>query len=253
MVLDGDEYVVNGRKWWTTGALDPRCEVFIVMGRTNPENDVYHQQSMLLVPRDTPGVEVVRDLSVFGYHDQHGHGEVVFDEARVPAANIIGRPGDGWLIAQARLGPGRVHHCMRALGIAERALDLMARRLWAREAFGKPLARMGVWQERAAEARMALDQARLLVLEAAWLIDTRGIADARTRRQVAAIKVVVPRTACQVVDTAIQAFGGAGVSQDTPLAALYAGVRTLRLADGPDEVHVRTVARDVLGPYRPTT
>jgi acyl-CoA dehydrogenase len=251
MRLEGEEYVVTGRKWWTTGALDPRCEILVVMGRSNPENDVYHQQSMLLVPMDTPGVTVVRDLSVFGYHDQHGHGEILFEGARVPAANILARPGDGWFIAQARLGPGRVHHCMRALGIAARAIDLMAKRLWAREAFGKPLAQQGVWQERIAMSQMALDQARLLVLQAAWLIDTKGIADPLTRRQVAAIKVVAPQVACQIVDTAIQSFGGAGVSQDTPLAALYAGVRTLRIADGPDEVHVRSVAREVLKPYRP--
>jgi acyl-CoA dehydrogenase len=251
MRLEGDEYVVTGRKWWTTGVLDPRCEVMIVMGCTDTSADTYHQQSMLLVPVDTPGVTVVRNLSVFGYHDQHGHGEVAFEGARVPAANIIGGVGNGWLIAQARLGPGRVHHCMRALGMAERAIDLMARRMWAREAFGKPLAQQGVWQERIATNRMALDQARLLVLHAAWLIDTRGIADPLTRRQVAAIKVVVPQTACDVIDSAIQVFGGAGVSQDTPLPGLYAGVRTLRIADGPDEVHVRTVAREVLKPYRP--
>lgn len=251
IVRDGDSYVINGRKWWTTGALDPRCAVYVLMGETDPQAHPYRRQSMILVPADAPGVEVVRDLSVFGYEDQHGHGEVVFLDVRVPATNLLASEGDGFLIAQARLGPGRVHHCMRALGIAERAMDLMGERLWNRVAFGKELARQGVWQERVAECRMAVDQARLLVLQAAWLIDTRGIADPLTRRQVAAIKVIAPRAALQVLDTAIQAFGGAGVSQDTPLAALYAATRTLRIADGPDDVHVRTVARSVLGGYRP--
>jgi acyl-CoA dehydrogenase len=248
---EGDEYVIDGRKWWTTGAMDPRCSVYVLMGQTDPTAHAYRRQSMILVPADAPGVTLVRDLTVFGYADQHGHGELRFEGVRVPAANLIGAEGDGWLIAQARLGPGRVHHCMRALGTAERAMDLMGERLWSRVAFGKELARQGVWQERMAECRMALDQARLLVLHAAWLIDTRGIADPLTRRQVAAIKVVAPRVALQVLDTAIQAFGGAGVSQDTPLAALYAWTRTLRIADGPDDVHIRTVARDVLGAYRP--
>ena len=250
IVRDGDDYVINGRKWWTTGALDPRCQILILMGRTDPDAEPYRQQSMILVPRDAPGVTVVRDLTVFGYHDQHGHGELLFEQVRVPASNMLAQEGDGFMIAQVRLGPGRVHHCMRAIGMAERALDLMIRRAGERVAFGKPVAAQGVFQERVAESRMAIDQARLLVLQAAWLIDHKGIADPETRRQVAAIKVVVPRMACEVIDRAIQVHGGAGVSSDTPLAAMYAGARTLRIADGPDDVHIRSVARSVLKPYR---
>jgi acyl-CoA dehydrogenase len=249
---DGDDYVVTGRKWWTTGAMDPRCRVLVVMGRTDPDADAYHQQSMVLVPMDSPGLRVVRNLSVFGYVDQHGHAEIDLDHVRVPASNLLAGEGDGFLIAQSRLGPGRVHHCMRAIGMAERALDLACRRSFARVAFGKPLAAQGVVQERIAEARMAIDQARLLVLQAAWLVDTRGPADAETRRQVSAIKVIAPRVACDVIDEAIQIHGGMGVSNDTVLAAMYAGARTLRIADGPDEVHVRTIARSVLKPYRRT-
>jgi acyl-CoA dehydrogenase len=250
IVRDGDDYVINGRKWWTTGALDPRCQILILMGRTDPDAEPYRQQSMILVPMDTPGVTVVRDLTVFGYHDQHGHGELLFDQVRVPATNMLATEGDGFMIAQVRLGPGRVHHCMRALGMAERALDLTIRRAGDRVAFGKPIAAQGVFQARVAESRMAIDQARLLVLQAAWLIDNKGIADAETRRQVAAIKVIAPRVACEVIDRAIQVHGGAGVSGDTPLAAMYAGARTLRIADGPDDVHIRSVARSVLKPYR---
>jgi acyl-CoA dehydrogenase len=250
IVRDGDDYVINGRKWWTTGALDPRCQILILMGRTDPDAEPYRQQSMILVPMDTPGVSIVRDLTVFGYHDQHGHGELLFDQVRVPATNMLATEGDGFMIAQVRLGPGRVHHCMRALGMAERALDLTIRRAGDRVAFGKPIAAQGVFQDRVAESRMAIDQARLLVLQAAWLIDNKGIADAETRRQVAAIKVIAPRVACEVIDRAIQVHGGAGVSGDTPLAAMYAGARTLRIADGPDDVHIRSVARSVLKPYR---
>jgi acyl-CoA dehydrogenase len=250
IVRDGDDYVINGRKWWTTGALDPRCRILVVMGRTDPHAEPYRQQSMILVPMDTPGVTVVRDLTVFGYHDQHGHGELLFEQVRVPATNMLANEGDGFMIAQVRLGPGRVHHCMRTIGMAERALDLMIRRAGSRVAFGKPVAAQGVFQARVAEARMAIDQARLLVLQAAWLIDNKGIADAETRRQVAAIKVIAPRVACEVIDQAIQVHGGAGVSGDTPLAAMYAGARSLRIADGPDDVHVRSVARSVLKPYR---
>jgi acyl-CoA dehydrogenase len=244
---EGDEYVIDGRKWWTTGTSDPRCAVLIVMGRTDPDADPYHQQSMVLVPLDTPGVTVVRSLPVFGYHDQHGHGEVVFTGARVPVSNLLGGQGEGFRLAQERLGPGRVHHCMRAIGTAERALELMCRRAISREAFGQPLARQGVVQQQIVESRLAIDQARLLVLHAAELIDTVGPRAAR--REVAAIKAVVPRMACDVVDRAIQVHGGMGVSDDVPLASWYAGLRTLRIADGPDEVHVRSLARAELGKY----
>jgi acyl-CoA dehydrogenase len=249
IVRDGDDYVINGHKWWTTGISDPRCTIMIVMGRTNPDADTYHQQSMVLVPVDTPGVDVVRSVPIFGYHDQHGHGEVVLRDVRVPVTNLLAGEGDGFRLAQERLGPGRVHHCMRALGMAERALELMCQRAIAREAFGKPLARQGVVQEQIARARLAIDQARLLVLRTAWLIDTVGASAARA--EVAAIKAVVPQVACDVTDAAIQVHGGAGVSDDTPLAAFYAGLRTLRIADGPDEVHLRTVARAELGKHLP--
>ncbi len=238
---DGDCYVVNGLKWWTTGASDPRCSVLIVMGRTDPEAATHRQQSMLLVPMDTPGVEVVRSLPVFGYDDQHGHAEIRFTDARVPVDHLLGAEGDGFAIAQARLGPGRVHHCMRAIGMAERALSLMVSRATSRVAFGQPLAGHGVVAAQIAEARIAIEQARLLVLKTAWLIDTVGAKAAAT--EIAAIKVVVPRMACHVIDDAIQVHGAAGVSEDVPLAAMYAGARTLRIADGPDEVHVRSVAR----------
>jgi acyl-CoA dehydrogenase len=241
IVREGDDYVVNGRKWWTTGAADPRCRILIVMGRTDPDADAHRQQSMLLVPMDAPGVELVRSLPVFGYHDQHGHGEIVFHDVRVPVSNLLGNEGDGFAIAQARLGPGRVHHCMRAIGMAERALSLMTERARTRVAFGKPIAEQGMVQRQIAEARIAIEQARLLVLKTAWLIDTVGAKGAAT--EIAAIKVVAPRVACQVLDDAIQVFGGAGVSDDVPLAAMYAGARTLRIADGPDEVHLRSVAR----------
>jgi len=244
---DGDSYVVNGRKWWTTGTADERCRILIVMGRTNPDADAYHQQSMLLVPIDAPGVTVLRSLSVFGYDDQHGHGEVIFENVRVPVTNLLGDEGAGFALAQERLGPGRVHHCMRAIGMAERALELMCRRAISREAFGRPLAQQGVVQQQIAESRVAIDQARLLVLHTAWLIDTVGAKTARS--EVAAIKAVVPRMACDVVDRAIQVHGGLGVCEDVPLAQMYAGLRTLRIADGPDEVHLRSVARVELGRY----
>ncbi|WUI03740.1 acyl-CoA dehydrogenase family protein [Spirillospora sp. NBC_00431] len=244
---DGDHYVINGRKWWITGTADPRCEIMIVMGRTDPGGHPYRQQSMVLVPMDTPGVEVVRPLPVFGYQDQHGHCEITFTDVRVPVENLVGEEGGGFAIAQARLGPGRIHHCMRAVGMAERALELMCERAVSREAFGGPLARQGVVRERIAESRMAIEQARLLTLKTAWLIDEHGVQAARS--EVAAIKVIVPRMALDVVDRAIQIHGGAGVSGDTPLAAMWAGLRTLRLADGPDEVHVRSVARAELGRY----
>jgi acyl-CoA dehydrogenase len=238
---DGDDYVVDGHKWWTTGAADPRCAVLVVMGRTDPDAEPYRQQSMVLVPMDTPGLTLVRSLPVFGYEDQHGHGEIVMAGVRVPATNLLGAEGEGFAIAQQRLGPGRVHHCMRAIGMAERALRMMADRARSRTAFGRPLAEHGVVAAQIAEARMAIEQARLLVLKTAWLIDTHGVQAAAS--EVAAIKVVVPRMACRVIDDAIQVHGGAGVSDDTPLAAMYAAARTLRIADGPDEVHVRSVAR----------
>ncbi|MFC4147434.1 acyl-CoA dehydrogenase family protein [Micromonospora mangrovi] len=238
---DGDSYVINGRKWWTTGIADPRCRIMILMGKTDPSADTHRQQSMILVPVDTPGVEVVRSLPVFGYHDQHGHGEVVFTDVRVPVGNLLGEAGGGFALAQARLGPGRIHHCMRAIGLAERALSLMVRRAASRVAFGRTLAEQGVVQQQIAESRMAIEQARLLTLKAAWMIDRYGAKAART--EIAAIKVVAPRVALDVLDRAIQVHGGAGVSDDLPLASMYAGARTLRIADGPDEVHVRDVAR----------
>jgi acyl-CoA dehydrogenase len=241
IVRDGPDYVINGRKWWITGAADPRCAVAILMGKTSPDAAVHQQQSMVLVPLDTPGVEIVRALPVFGYLDQEGHCEIRFTDVRVPVTNLIGEEGGGFAIAQARLGPGRIHHCMRAIGMAERAVSLMCSRAVSRVAFGRPLAAQGVIREWVAEARMAIEQARLLVLKTAWLIDTVGSRSAAT--EIAAIKVVVPRMVCQILDRAIQVHGGGGVSDDFPLAQMYAGARTLRIADGPDEVHVRTVGR----------
>ncbi len=245
----GDEYLINGRKWWITGAADPRCKVMILMGKTNPDAPPYEQQSMVLVPLDTPGVEIVRSLPVFGYQDQHGHCEIVLSDVRVPVSNLVGVEGGGFMIAQARLGPGRIHHCMRAVGMAERALELLCRRAVSRVAFGRELARQGVVQQWIAESRMAIDQARLLTLKAAWLIDRHGAGAREARTEVAAIKVVAPRVALEVIDRAIQVHGGAGVGDDTPLAAMWAGARTLRIADGPDEVHIRSVARSELAPY----
>jgi acyl-CoA dehydrogenase len=244
---DGDDYVINGRKWWTSGAADPRCKIAIFMGKTDPAAPSHRQQSMVLVPLDAPGVEIVRSLPVFGYQDQPGHCEIRFTDVRVPATNLIGEEGGGFAIAQARLGPGRIHHCMRALGMAERALELMCRRVSTRVAFGRPLAEQGVVRQWIAESRMELEQARLLTLKTAWLIDTVGAKGART--EIAAIKVVAPRVGLAVLDRAIQAHGGAGVSDDTPLAQMWAFMRTLRIADGPDEVHVRSVAREELGRY----
>jgi acyl-CoA dehydrogenase len=241
IVKDGDHYVINGTKWWTTGAMDERCQILIVMGKTNPQAPDHQQQSMVLVPMDTPGVKVVRNLTVLGYVDQHGHAEVTFTDVRVPVANLIGAEGEGFALAQARLGPGRVHHCMRAIGMAERALSLMIARTISREAFGKSLAQQGVIQEWIASARIEIEQARLLVLKTAWMIDNVGAKGAR--KEIAAIKVAVPAMAERIIDHAIQSFGGAGVSQDTPLASMYAGVRALRIVDGPDEVHIRDIAR----------
>ncbi|WP_017626446.1 acyl-CoA dehydrogenase family protein [Nocardiopsis chromatogenes] len=241
IVRDGDSYVVNGRKWWISGAADPRCAVFILMGKTDPDGPVHRQQSMILVPRDTPGVEIVRALPVFGYQDQEGHCEIRFTDVRVPAENLISGEGDGFMIAQARLGPGRVHHCMRALGVAERALELMVDRAKNRVAFGAPLADQGVVQQQIAESRLAIDQARLLVMKTAWLIDEYGAKEARN--EIAAIKVAAPRAALETVDRAIQVHGGAGVSDDVPLALMYAHTRAMRIFDGPDEVHLRSLAK----------
>ena len=246
---DGDYYIINGTKWWTTGAMDERCKILIVMGKTNPDADDHHQQSMILVPIDTPGVKVIRNLNVFGYIDQHGHAEISFTNVKVPVSNLIGKEGEGFALAQARLGPGRIHHCMRAIGMAERALQLMVKRSMVRTPFGKELARQGVIQEWIAQARIDIEQARLLVLKAAWIIDNQGAKAAR--KEIAAIKVAVPRMAESIINNAIQAHGGAGVSQDTPLAAMYAGIRTLRIVDGPDEVHLRDIARLELKTYLP--
>ena len=246
---DGDHYIINGTKWWTTGAMDERCKILIVMGKTNPDADDHHQQSMILVPIDTPGVKVIRNLNVFGYIDQHGHAEISFTNVKVPVSNLIGKEGEGFALAQARLGPGRIHHCMRAIGMAERALQLMVKRSMVRTPFGKELARQGVVQEWIAQARIDIEQARLLVLKAAWIIDNQGAKAAR--KEIAAIKVAVPRMAESIINNAIQAHGGAGVSQDTPLAAMYAGIRTLRIVDGPDEVHLRDIARLELKTYLP--
>ncbi len=238
---DDDHYVVNGRKWWTSGALDARCRVLIVMGKTDPAGPKHKQQSMVLVPTDTPGVEVVRDLTVFGYSAQHGHAEVRLSDVRVPVSNLLGEVGSGFAIAQARLGPGRIHHCMRALGAAERALQLMCRRASSRIAFGRPLAEQGMVQEAVAESRLAIEQARLLTLKAAWLIDRYGAKGAQM--EISAIKVAVPRAALAVIDRAIQVHGGAGVSGDTPLGQMWAWHRAMRIFDGPDEVHLRSLAR----------
>lgn len=243
IVRDGDEYVVNGRKWWTTGAMNPDCAVFIVMGRSNPDADRHRQQSMILVPRDAPGVTVLRGMEVFGYddHSHGGHADVLFEDVRVPASNLIGTEGDGFAIAQARLGPGRIHHCMRSIGIAERAIELMCERAVGRVAFGRPLAQQGVVREWIAEARVRVEQLRLLVLKTAWLMDTVGNKGAHTEIQ--AIKIAVPKTVEWVLDKAIQTHGAGGLSQDFPLAEAFAGIRTLRFADGPDEVHRMALAR----------
>src|SRR5688572_22109972 len=245
---EGDEYVVNGRKWWSSGANDPRCKLYIVMGKTNPEAHRHQQQSMILVPADAKGVKVLRHLPVFGYDDApHGHAEVDLVNVRVPAANILLGEGRGFEIAQGRLGPGRIHHCMRSIGVAERALELMCKRLSSRVAFGKPVAAQSVWHERIADARCLIDQARLLVLRAAYMMDTVG--NKVAKQEIALIKVVVPTMTLQVLDWAIQAHGAAGVSGDFPLARLWASQRTLRLADGPDEVHRNAIAKLELARY----
>ncbi|WP_394435299.1 acyl-CoA dehydrogenase family protein [Streptomyces sp. SGAir0957] len=247
---DGDDYVITGRKFYISGAMNPDCKIFIVMGKTDPDGpDIRRQQSMVLVPRDTPGVEVRRAMTVYGFEDHWhgGHAEVVFDHARVPASNLIGEEGGGFGIAQARLGPGRIHHCMRLIGMAERAIELMCKRAVSRTAFGKPLAQQGVVQEWIADARVAVEQLRLLVLKTAWLMDTVGNRGAHTEIQ--SIKIATPRTVVDIIDKAVQLYGAGGVSQDYPLAELWAGARTLRLADGPDEVHQRSLARRELKRY----
>jgi acyl-CoA dehydrogenase len=243
IVRDGDSYVINGRKWWITGAMNPQCEIFIVMGKTDPDAERHRQQSMILVPRDTPGLSVVRPMMVLGYddHEHGGHAELLFEDVRVPASNLVGDEGQGFAIAQARLGPGRIHHCMRAVGVAERAIELMCERVESRVAFGKPLARQGVIREWIAEARVAVEQLRLLVLKTAWLMDTVGNRGAHTEIQ--AIKIATPKVVQELLDRAIQAHGAGGLSQDFPLAASYAAIRTLRFADGPDEVHKASLAR----------
>ncbi len=244
---EGDEYVINGRKWWTSGAGDPRCKILIFMGKTDPDNENRHrQQSMILVPMDAPGVEVVRQVPVFGYDDApHGHSEIDFNDVRVPASNILLGEGRGFEIAQGRLGPGRIHHCMRIIGLAERALEAMCDRALHRVAFHRPLADQGVWRERIANARCLIDQARLLVLNAAWKMDVAG--NKAAQKEIAMIKVVAPNVGCQVIDWAIQLFGGAGVSNDFGLGWAYANTRTLRIADGPDEVHRNHIAKIELG------
>ncbi|MCH9827266.1 MAG: acyl-CoA dehydrogenase family protein [Gammaproteobacteria bacterium] len=247
---DGDEYVINGRKWWTSGANDPRCKIAIFMGKSDPDNtDRHRQQSMILVPMDTPGLTVLRHLPVFGYDDApHGHAEILFDNVRVPVSNMLLGEGRGFEIAQGRLGPGRIHHCMRLIGLAERALQLMCRRAMVREAFGKPVSAQTVTQERIAESRIMIDQARYLTLNAAWKMDAVG--NKAAAKEIGMIKVAAPTMACKVIDWAIQVHGGGGVSDDFPLAYAYACARTLRFADGPDEVHRNQIAKRELAAYR---
>ena len=241
---DGADFVINGRKWWTSGAADPRCAVLVVMGKTDPEAARHVQQSMVLVPTNTPGVTIVRDVPVFGRHDQHGHCEVLFEDVRVPASYLLGEEGGGFAMAQARLGPGRIHHCVRALGAAERALSMMVTRSQSRVAFGKPLAEQGLVQSDIAESRLAIDQARLMCQQASKIIDLHG--NKAAANYVALSKVIVPRVATPVLDRAIQVHGGAGVSDDVPLAAMWGWHRAMRIFDGPDEVHIRSIAKNEL-------
>jgi acyl-CoA dehydrogenase len=246
---DGDDYVINGRKWWTSNALHAHCRVLIVMGKTDPDGPIRKQQSMLVVPLDTPGITIVRGLPVFGYQDREGHAEVIFDDVRVPATALLAGEGDGFMISQARLGPGRIHHCMRTIGMAERALELLCKRAQARVTFGKPVAENANIQDWIAEARIDLEMIRLLTMKTAWLMDTVGNRHARV--EIAAIKVAAPNVALKIIDRAIQVHGGGGVSDDFPLASMYAHLRTLRLADGPDEVHKRTIAQRELRRWEP--
>jgi acyl-CoA dehydrogenase len=246
---DGDEYVINGRKWWTSNALHAHCRVLIVMGKTDPDGPIRKQQSMLVVPLDTPGITIVRGLPVFGYQDREGHAEVVFEDVRVPVSALLAGEGDGFMISQARLGPGRIHHCMRTIGMAERALELLCKRAQSRVTFGKPVAENANIQDWIAEARIDLEMVRLLTMKTAWLMDTVGNRHARV--EIAAIKVAAPNVALKIIDRAIQVHGGGGVSDDFPLASMYAHLRTLRLADGPDEVHKRTIAQRELRRWEP--
>ena len=250
IVRDGDDYVINGRKWWITGAMNPNAKIFIVMGKTNPDADRHRQQSQILIERDTPGLEILRGMQVFGYNDRDhgGHAELTLTDVRVPATNLIGAEGEGFAIAQARLGPGRIHHCMRSIGIAERAVELMCKRASERVAFGKPLAEQGVIRDWIAESRVRIEQLRLLVLKTAWLMDTVGNRGAHTEIQ--AIKIATPQTVEWILDKAIQTHGAGGLSQDFPLAEWFAGVRTLRFADGPDEVHKNALARNEIKKWR---
>ncbi len=249
IVRDGDEYVINGTKWWTSGANDPRCKILIVMGKTDPDGPAHRQQSMVLVPIDTPGVNIRRSLPVFGRQDQHGHAWIDFENVRVPVTNLLAEEGDGFMIAQARLGPGRIHHCMRSIGAAERALQMMVERAKSRVAFGGPLADQGSIQEWIAESRIEIEQARLLTLKAAWMIDQGDAKYAKT--EIGAIKVMAPRVACNVIDRAIQVHGGLGVCDDVPLAKMYGWQRALKIFDGPDQVHLRSIARWELKRDRP--
>ena len=248
---DGDGYVLNGRKWWISGVLHPNCRILIVMGKTNPDGPRHQQQSQILVPLDTPGLTVVRGLPVFGYQDQEGHAELLFEDVRVPASNLVAGEGDGFMISQARLGPGRIHHCMRAIGAAERALELLCRRAGERVTFGAPVASRSNIQDWIAEARIDIEMVRLLTMKTAWLMDTVGNKHART--EIAAIKVAAPTIALKIIDRAIQVHGAGGVSDDFPLASMYAHMRTLRLADGPDEVHKMTIARRELRRWEPAS
>lgn len=248
IVRDGDDYVINGRKWWTTGAADPRCEILVLMGKTDPGASPHRQQSMVLVPVNTPGVEIIRSLPIFGYHDQHGHCEITFTDVRVPVTNILAGEGEGFAIAQARLGPGRIHHAMRCIGMAERGLELMVRRTLSRDAFGGPISDQGVVRTWIAESRMEIEQARLLVLKTAWIIDQMGVKEAAI--EIAAVKVIAPRVARSVLERSIQCHGGGGVTEDFPIARMWASARILGIADGPDEVHIRSVARTEIRKYR---